>query len=277
MTSENIISVTESDFEFEVIAYSQNTPVVVDFWADWCHPCKALTPLLEKLAAESNGAFRLAKVDVDANPNLALRCKVRTLPTVAAFSGGEMVGDFAGLQPEMRIRDFINQIMPPSPANLLIEKGDSLLADNQVKDAEDAYQNALAVDDQAPGALLGLMKINLRRGDSTAAYQLLRAFPAVREYSQAEQLQPLIKAMEDFKANLLPQENDLDATFANSIRLAMRGNLFAALDGLFDILRQDKHYRKERARTVVLGLLELIDPLGSQTLEYRKELTRILF
>ncbi len=277
MTSENIISVTESDFEYEVIAYSQNTPVVVDFWADWCRPCKALTPLLEKLAAESDGAFRLAKVDVDANPNLALRCKVRTLPTVVAFSGGEMVGDFAGLQPEMRIRDFINQILPPSPANLMIEKGDSLLADNQMEQAETAYQEALAVDAKAPGALLGLMKIYLRRGDSTSAYQLLRSFPAVREYNQAEQLLPLIKAMEDFKANLLPQESDLDAAFANCIRLAMRGNIFAALDGLFDILRQDKHFRKERARTVVLGLLELVDPLGSQTLEYRKELTHILF
>lgn len=277
MTLENIISVTESDFEFEVVAYSQNIPVVVDFWADWCRPCKTLTPLLEKLVDESNGAFRLAKVDVDANPNLALRCKVRTLPSVVAFSGGEVVGDFAGLQPELRIREFIGQIMPPSPANLLIEKGDSLLADNRVEDAEAAYKEAVAVDDQAPGALLGLMKIHLRRGDSATAYQLLRAFPAVREYNQAEQLLPLIRAIEDLKANQLPQESDLDAAFGNSIRLAIRGNLFAALDGLFDILRQDKHYRKERARTVALALLELVDPLGSQTLEYRKELTHILF
>lgn len=277
MTSENIISVTESDFEFEVIAYSQNTPVVVDFWADWCRPCRTLTPLLEKMAAESNGAFRLAKVDVDANPNLALRCKVRTLPTVVAFSNGEIVGDFAGLQPELRIRDFIEQILPPSPANLMIEKGDSMLADNRLEEAEAAYRDALDVDEEAPGALLGLMKLSLRRGDSATAYQLLRIFPAVKEYNQAEQLQPLIRALDDLKNGMLPQENDLDAAFANSIRLAQRGNLFAALDGLYDVLRQDKHYRKERARTVALSLLELVDPLGSQTLEYRKELTHILF
>lgn len=277
MSLENIISVTESDFEFEVVAYSQNTPVIVDFWADWCRPCKTLTPLLEKLVAESNGAFRLAKVDVDANPNLALRCKVRTLPTVVAFSGGEVVGDFAGLQPEGRVRDFIEQILPPSPANLMIEKGDSMLADNRLEDAEQAYHDALSVDEQAPGALLGLMKLSLRRGDSATANQLLRLFPAVKEYNQAEQLQPLIRAMEDLKNDTLPQETDLDAAFSNSIRLAMRGNLFAALDGLFDILRQDKHFRKDRARTVSLSLLELVDPLGSQTLEYRKELTHILF
>lgn len=277
MNSENIISVTESDFEYEVIAYSQNTPVIVDFWADWCRPCKQLSPLLEKLAEESEGAFRLAKVDVDASPNLALRCKVRSLPTVAAFSGGVQVSDFAGLQPEMRVRDFVKQILPPSPANLMVEKGDSLLANNALERSEEAYKKALEVDKTAPGALLGLMKINLRRGDSASAYQLLRIFPAVREYNQAEQLLPLIRAMDDLKANSLPTETDLDAAFANSIRLAVRGNLYAALDGLLDILRQEKHYRKERARTVALALLELVDPLGSQTLQYRKELTMILF
>lgn len=277
MTSENIISVTEADFEYEVIAYSQNTPVVVDFWADWCRPCKQLSPLLEKLTEESNGAFRLAKVDVDASPNLALRCKVRSLPTVVAFSGGSQVSDFAGLQPENRVRDFIHQILPPSPANLMVEKGDSLLANNSLAQAEEAYNKALEVDKTSAGALLGLMKIHLRRGDSGSAYKLLRIFPAVREYNQAEQLLPLIRAMEDSKANSLPQETDLDAAFSNSIRLAIRGNLYAALDGLMDILRQDKHYRKERARTVALALLELVDPLGSQTLQYRKELTAILF
>lgn len=277
MTSENIISVTEADFEYEVIAYSQNTPVVVDFWADWCRPCKQLSPLLEKLTEESNGAFRLAKVDVDASPNLALRCKVRSLPTVVAFSGGSQVSDFAGLQPENRVRDFIHQILPPSPANLMVEKGDSLLANNSLAQAEEAYNKALEVDKTSAGALLGLMKIHLRRGDSGSAYKLLRIFPAVREYNQAEQLLPLIRAMEDSKANSLPQETDLDAAFSNSIRLAIRGNLYAALDGLMDILRQDKHYRKERARTVALALLELVDPLGSQTLLYRKELTAILF
>ena len=275
--NENIITVSETDFEYEVIAYSQNIPVVVDFWADWCRPCKQLSPLLEKLTEEGNGAFRLAQVDVDSNPNLALRCKVRTLPTVIAFSGGNPVADFAGLQPEMRVRDFINQILPPSPANLSVEKGDSLLATQKLDQAEAAYQEALEVDHQSAGAPLGLMKIHLLRGDPKAAHEILQVFPACREYSQAEQLLPLIQVLEEFQLNRLPHENDLDTTFENAIRLALRGNIFASLDGLMDVLRQDRHYRRERARLVALALLELEDPQGTQTLQYRKEMTAILF
>ena len=277
MNSENIVSVSEADFEYEVIAYSQNTPVIVDFWADWCRPCKQLSPLLEKLAEEAQGSFRLAKVDVDASPNLALRCKVRSLPTVVAFSGGNIISTFVGLQPEHRIREFINEILPPSPANLLVEKGDSLLSAEKLDLAEEAYGQALSIDGQYPGALLGLMKIHLRRGNAEDAYQLLRVFPACREYNEAEKLLPLIQAMKDLQKNSLPHDSDLDAAFENSIRLALRGNLYASLDGLMDILRQDKHFRKDRARLAALGLLELVDPLGSQTLQYRKELTAILF
>jgi putative thioredoxin len=277
MSSENIISVNEADFEYEVVAYSQNTPVIVDFWADWCRPCKLLSPLLEQLTNEFNGSFRLAKVDVDANPNIALRCKVHTLPTVVAFSEGNLVANFAGLQPESRIREFIEQIVPPSPANLMVEKGNSLLASEKLDQAEAAFQEGLGVDKQSAGALLGLMKINLRRGKPEEAFQILRIFPACREYNQAEQLLPLIQSMEDLQKARLPHESDLDAAFENSLRLAMKGNLFAGLDGLLDILRQDKHYRKDRARLTALALLELVDPLGTQTLQYRKELTTILF
>jgi putative thioredoxin len=277
MSPDNIISVTEADFEYEVIAYSQNTPVVVDFWADWCRPCRTLSPLLEKLAAESNGAFRLAKVDVDANPTLALRFKVRSLPTVAAFSEGAMVANFVGMQPEERIREFIAQILPPSPANLMVEKGNSLLASEKLDQAKAVYEEGLTIDKQSPGALLGLMKINLRQGKPAEAYQILRNFPACREYNQAEQMLPLIRAFEELQKGTLPHENDLDTAFENSLRLALKGNLYASLDGLLDILRQDKHYRKDKARITALGLLELVDPLGSQTLQYRKELTSILF
>jgi putative thioredoxin len=275
--SEFIKSVTESDFEYEVLAYSQNIPVVVDFWAEWCRPCKQLSPILEKIVGEADGGFRLAKVDVDANPNLTLRYTIRTIPTVLAFSQGARISDFAGLQPEGRVREFIRHILPPSPANLMVQKGDSLFALNDLEEASQAYQDALDISPETPGALLGLMKVNLRLGNGTAAKEIFRNFPACREYNEAERLSPLIKAMEDSINGSLAAENDLDAAFSNSMRLATRGNIYASLDGLMDILRQNKHFRRDRGKQVVLGMLELLDQENEQTRQYRKELTSILF
>lgn len=277
MGSEYIITVTESSFEYDVIAYSQNTPVVVDFWADWCKPCKVLTPFLEKLAEEADGRFRLAKVDVDANPNLALRFSVRSIPTVMAFSQGKKVSDFTGLIPEHRVIEFINNILPPSPSDLLAQKGNSLLAEEDLPGAREAFLQGLDIDERHPACMLGVLKVCLLEGNSSDAYTIYRNFPASPEYNHAEQLVPLLKAMEDFKNNRLPVESDLDAAFSNSIRLATRGNTLASIDGLLDILRQDKRYRKDRARSVLLSLLDLLDPQNEQTRQYRNELAAILF
>lgn len=275
--SEHIKSVTESDFEYEVLAYSQNTPVIVDFWAEWCKPCKMLSPILEKLVDEASGAFRLAKVDADVNPNLVLKYGIRSIPTVLAFSQGSRISDFAGLQPEPRVREFIDQILPPSPASLMVQKGDSLLTMGDLEGSRQAYDEALNITENTPGALLGLIKINLLEGNAPAARTSLRVFPACKEYNEAERLLPLMKAMQDAVSDSLPDETDLDLAFKTSMRLAVRGNMLASLDGLMDILRTDKHFRRERGKEVLLGILDLMDQESEMTRGYRKELTNILF
>lgn len=277
MSPDFIIAVTESTFEYEVLAYSQNKPVVVDFWADWCKPCKILTPLLEKIAYESQGEFRLAKVDVDASPNLALRFSVRTIPTVVAFSQGKKVSDFAGVIPEPRVREFITQILPPHPSNLLSQKGNSLLATGDIQGASEAFQQALSIDEEHPGGLLGTMKVHILRGESKPAFHIYEKFPASAEYNEAERLVPLVRTMQYAYEGKLANENDMDAAFINSIRLASRGNIYAGIDGLLDVLRQDKHYRRDKARDVLLGIFDLLDPEAEQTRKYRSELGTILF
>ena len=277
MSSDYIISVTESSFEYDVIAYSQNTPVVVDFWADWCKPCRVLTPILERLAEQSQGEFRLAKVDVDANPNLALRFSVRSIPTVMAFSQGRKVSDFTGLVPENVIREFIVRILPPRPSDLLAQKGNSLLSTGDLKESKEAFLQGLDLDESHAPSILGLMKVNLLEGNAAAARALYRGFPASPLFNTAEKLVPLIKVMEDLADDLLPMETDIDAVFVNSIRLVTRGNTLAGIDGLLEVLRQDKHYRKGRARSILLALLELLDPEADLTRNYRTELAAILF
>jgi len=277
MMSDYIKTVTESDFEYEVLAYSQNTPVLVDFWAEWCKPCKLLSPILKKIADESDGAFRLAKVDADSNPNLVLKYGVRSIPTVLAFSQGSQVSDFVGLQPEPRIREFISQILPPSPAGLMVQKGNSLLDTGDLEGSREAFEEAVRITPDHPGALLGLIKVNLREGNAPAGRTILRYFPACREYNEAERMLPLMKAMQDATSETLPNDTDLDMAFQTAMRLATRGNILASLDGMMDILRTDKHYKRERGKEVTIGLLDLLDQESELVRQYRKEMTAILF
>lgn len=277
MASEFVVDVFESNFEFEVLAYSQNRPVVVDFWAEWCRPCKVLTPMLERLAGETQGSFRLARLDVEANPNLALQYGVHSIPTIKAFSQGQAVGELVGLQPENRLRDFLGKLMPPSPSSLALEKGQNLVAVYHWKEAENIFRQVLETEPEQTAALVGLAMVLLGQGKGSEALQILSVFPASKEYARAELLRAYADALVSLESDNLPAETDLDAAFANGVRLAKRGNIPAALDGLLDILRQDKRYRNGAAKQLVLGLLELLGPDDAQTRAYRSELAMILY
>jgi len=276
MASFDVINVTEGDFEYQVLAYSQQMPVVVDFWAEWCIPCRTLGPLLEKIAGEWSGAFRLAKVDVDANPNLAMQYKVHSIPAVKAFKDGKVVSEFTGLIPEPRIREFIRSLVP-SEIDLALEKAENLYKLNQWGKAEQAYRDVLAKNSEHPAARLGLVKTLLMQGDSGEALPILQNFPASREFNTAQSLLPLASALEDLNGGLSSSEDPLDAAFYRSLRLVERGNIPAALDGLLDILRENKRYRGGEARKVFLGLLELLGNEDPLTREYRQELSAVLF
>jgi putative thioredoxin len=275
--SEYIRSVTEGDFEYEVLAYSQSIPVLVEFWANWSKPSKSLTPLLEKITLEAEGSFRLARVDVDAFPNLPLRYGVFTIPAIVAFTQGTRISELTGLQPEARIRGFIDHILPPNPAHLLSQKGDSLLGLDDFDAAAIAYQDALKLRSGFPPALLGTMRLALRQGDPDTAKLIFQDFPISKEYEKAESLMPVVKAMQDFQNHVLPADTDLESAFMNSIRLSIRGNIYGSLDGLLGILRENKHFGKDRGKQVFLGLLELLDPESKEVDNYRKELASILF
>lgn len=275
MSSEFIIEVTESNFQYEVLAYSNNTPVVVDFWAEWCQPCRMLTPILEKLAQEAKGAFRLAKVNADENPNLIMQFNIRSLPTVKAFHKGQVAGEFAGAQSEGSVREFLRKL-GPSPSNLQLEKGESLLKLNDWKQATDAFQKVLQSEPDDPVALLGLSKGLLAQGEYSRALAILREFPASKEFSAAENLLPLGEALAARKKETASTD-DLDAVYQRTLKLISLGNLPAALDGLLEILRQEKTYRAGQARKVTVAVLEMMDPESEETRRYRSELASILF
>jgi putative thioredoxin len=277
MTPENIIEVNELNFEYEVINFSQNTPVLVDFWAEWCQPCKVLGPILEKVVNESHGGIRLAKVNVDQNPNLALRYNVRSIPTVKAFIEGRVEAEMVGVQPESRLRDFISKLNPPSPVELEIRKGINLLLSHEWDEAEKVLRSVLEQKSESAVASLGLAKALLAKGQAEEALRLLDEMPASRESSQADILRPYAVVLQQYENNELPEESDLDILFSNNIRLAKMGRFAIAIDGILDTLRQDKKYRTGIAHKVILGILEILGDEDPQTRDYRSELASILF
>jgi putative thioredoxin len=277
MPGREIINVTEADFEYEVLAYSKNTPVVVDFWAEWCQPCKVLTPLLEKLVSELGGSFRLAKVDVDANPNLAARFYVRSIPTVIAFSDAAPRDQLIGVQSEPRLRAFLEAIVPPSPLSLAIEKANGLLSEHNWVEAENEFRQILAKENDIPACLLGLSIAQLAQGKGAEGRLHLYNFPASKEFTRAETLIPYADALIALQEKALPQDSDLDAAFTNAIHLASQGKFDLALDGLLDILRQDKRYREGEARAVILALLEILGANDPEARKYRTELMSVLY
>jgi putative thioredoxin len=159
----------------------------------------------------------------------------------------------------------------------LAQKGFSLLASGDIEEAEKTFLEALDIDPQHPSSLLGMMKVCLYGNQTQLAREIYERFPASPEYNEAERLVPLIKALEDLDRQRLPAETDLDAAFSNSIRLVARGNILAGIDGLLEILRQEKHYRRDKAHQVVLALMDLLDKDSDQTRDYRSELASILF
>ena len=277
MDSQFVLDVNEMTFEYEVIAFSKNKPVLVDFWAEWCRPCKMLSPILEKLVNEANGALRLAKVNIDQNPNLAIQFGVRSIPTVKVFVDGRIANEFVGVLPEGQIRSFLEKLQPPSPLELEISRANSMLLSQDWENAEKTLRDILSQDPESPEAMAGLAKSLLAQDKAEEAIGLLNEITAPRIHNTVEILKPYGRTLIDFHTEMLPNENDLDAIFYNSVRLASQGKYPMALDGLLDLLRQDKHFRGKTAQNIILAILEIMGEEDPDTRIYRAELASVLF
>lgn len=275
--AEKIIDVSEDSFEFDVIQQSHEKPVVVDFWAPWCGPCKMLGPLLERLANEPAFDFILAKVNVDENPNISMRYRVQGIPAVKAFVDGQVVDEFVGALPEPRVRQFIQKLVP-NDADLAFRSANSYLATRHWPEAEEAFRDLLDEFPNYPGATLNLAKSILAQARGCEAESLLASCLKSVDMLQVEKLLPLAHYLCRIESDV--DEFDLEAIeaqYRRSAELLKRGNMEAALDGLLDVLRQDKRYRDGEAKKVMLALFELLGDGDPLTQTYRNEMAMILF
>jgi putative thioredoxin len=281
--SEWVIDVGDADFEREVLDRSERTPVVVDFWAPWCGPCRTLGPLLERLAQEGAGAFVLAKVNVDTAPGLASVFGVRSIPAVKGFRDGALVAEFVGAQPEPAIRQFLSALLP-SEADRLAREGEGRLAAGDAAAAEAAFRDALARDARQPRALLGLARCYAERNEVPEALSHLeRISPNASVAREAERLAAELRTRADgagdeaaLRARVAADPNDLDARLALGRALAAHGRYEDALAELVEVVRRDRRHADEAARKAMLDVFQVLgdDPIVDR---YRGELAKALF
>jgi len=278
------IDVGDDDFASQVLERSHRTPVVVDFWAPWCGPCRILGPLLEKLAAEHAGAFVLAKLNVDQSPVVAQHYAIRSIPSVIGLRDGAIVAEFVGAQPEAALRRFLAAVLP-SEADQLAKAGEALARAGDAAGAEAKLRAALERDARHPRALLGLARLFGARGDAAGALALLEKITGGEaELVEAEKLAAQLRmhaagASDEtaLRARIEMSPDDLEARIELGRALAARDRHEEALEQLLAAVKRDAHFADEAARKSMLDLFAVLGGDHPLTQRYRAELARALF
>jgi putative thioredoxin len=258
-----------ADFAREVVERSQQIPVLVDFWADWCQPCKQLTPALEAAVRRFAGRVVLAKVNADQHQQWVQRAGVRGLPNVKLLVGGRVVDEFTGVQPQAAIEQWLEQLLPPLPSDLLADV-DALLAEGQVEDAHALLMHA-AQDPQAPaGVWLRLGRLLLLQDPQTALQFLQRIAPDSREAADAEAMLRVLDFLQQPLAEL--PESPARVPYAAAQSALAGGDVEAAMRQLIEAVRADRKFIEDGARKRLIDLFDWLGSADELTREYRLRL-----
>jgi len=284
--------VTTASFRAEVLTASMRQPVLVDFWAPWCGPCKQLAPALEKAVADSGGKVALVKMNIDDHPQIAGQLGIQSIPAVIAFDKGQPVDGFVGALPESQIRGFIERLAGPleNESAALLAEAEEAAAKGDAARAAAIYSEILADDPAEAKAIGGLARLHLAEGRLEEAKALLETAPAapagkeqdpavvaahaaLRLAEQASNVGELAPLEQAVAAN----PNDHQARFDLAVALSAKGDRAGAADQLVEIIRRDRKWNEEAARKQLLQFFEAWGLMDPESVAARRKLSAIWF
>jgi putative thioredoxin len=284
---------TTQTFMKDVIEESKKRPVLVDFWAEWCGPCKALTPVLEKAVRAAGGAVKLVKMDIDKHPQIAGQLGIQSIPAVFAFDKGQPVDGFVGALPEGQVTAFIERLTgKANPATELLNEAETKLAANDFDEATSLFAEVLTEDPANARALAGLVRCHLAANDIEQAKETFELIPA--EASKDKTAAPAIAAAKaaldlaeqaakvggeanDLEAKVNADPTDHQARFDLAVSLNASGDKAKAAEHLLAIIKKDRKWNEDGARKQLLQFFEAWGPADEATVEGRKRLSILLF
>ena len=285
----DVVEVSLQTFRAEVVDESMRRLVLVDFWAPWCGPCRQLTPVIEKVVAPRRGEVRLAKMNIDVNPEIAQQLGIQSIPAVVAFHKGKMVDAFMGALPEREVKAFIDRCIGPAaedPEALLVE-AQALFDAGDIDSAEEVFGRIVNVAPEHAGALAGLARVAIERDALDEARALLDAVPAkqtnapaVAAARAALALKEQAGSVGDLAFLLARVENaptDHQARYDLAVALNAAGRREAAAQELLNIIKRERGWNDDAARKMLLQLFESWGPLDPVTRDARKQLSAFLF
>ncbi|HVO74719.1 MAG TPA: thioredoxin [Ignavibacteriaceae bacterium] len=263
------------DFNKDVIERSKKIPVLVDFWAEWCGPCRVLSPILEKLAQKYSGKWTLVKVNTDENPELAAEYGIRGIPNVKLFADGNVVNEFVGALSEPMVEEWLTKVIPGKSAKK-IEEAKKLQAGGKESQASKLLQDILFEEPDNEAAKLLLAKIFLF-GQTEKAAELLKNLNGAHEnYELAGSLNTIIELFNKLGNGELP-ENNIKEKYISAIEDLKKKNFNSALEKFIEVIKKDRSYDDDGARKACIAIFKYLGEENETTLQYRREFGRALY
>lgn len=281
---------TEATFMADVIEGSAETPVIVDFWAPWCGPCKQLGPALEAAVTAAKGKVRMVKVNVDENPNISAQLRIQSIPTVYAFFQGKPVDGFQGALPASELKAFVEKLAALAGDGGLaeaIEAAETMLAEGEAADAAETFAAILGEEPENPLAFGGLLRAHLALGEVEQAEALLAAVPAkIANAKEVEAARAQIALLHqaanagpeaELRAAVEADPSNAQARFDLALALHASGKVEEAVDALLELFRLDREWNDGAAKTQLFTIFEALTPKDPIALKGRRKLSSMIF